>query len=123
MTQAHENKYARITYIVRVKHTEAYMGDTILTLHPEGKSGVNISRVKYDIVYAAIVETLKTHGELTFTDLNTRIEQQLGDSFDGSVSWYVISVKLDLEARGMIERVPNTRPQRVRLTGSYRWGG
>lgn len=33
-------------------------------------------------------------------------------------SWYVTTVKLDLEARGMVARVPHTRPQRVVLTGA-----
>lgn len=32
----------------------------------------------------------------------------------GSVSWYTTTVKLDLEARGELERVPGSRPQRLR---------
>ena len=31
-----------------------------------------------------------------------------------SVGWYATTVKLDLEARGLIERVPDARPQRLR---------
>ena len=34
---------------------------------------------------------------------------------EGSISWYVTTVKLDLEARGLIERVPRSRPQRLRM--------
>jgi hypothetical protein len=40
----------------------------------------------------------------------------VGHSFNGSVMWYVTTVKLDLEARGEIKRVPNSRPQLVKLT-------
>jgi Family of unknown function (DUF6958) len=32
----------------------------------------------------------------------------------GSVGWYTTSVNLDLEARGLIERVPGAQPQRLR---------
>jgi hypothetical protein len=31
------------------------------------------------------------------------------------VTWYVTTVKLDLEARGEVKRVPNSRPQLVKL--------
>jgi hypothetical protein len=30
-----------------------------------------------------------------------------------SIPWYVATVKLDLEARGLLRRVPGSRPQRV----------
>lgn len=43
------------------------------------------------------------------------VGDKLKGSFDGSVAWYVEVVKLDLEARKMIERVPGTRPQQIRL--------
>ncbi len=37
------------------------------------------------------------------------------DSFDGSVMWYYTTVKLDLEARGEIRRVPGSRPQLIEV--------
>jgi hypothetical protein len=42
----------------------------------------------------------------------------MGDAFEGSVSWYVTTVKLDLETRGVVERVPGQKPQRLRLAGA-----
>ena len=33
----------------------------------------------------------------------------------GSVSWYTVSVKLDMEVKGDIERVPRAKPQKLRL--------
>ncbi len=87
----------------------------IMTLHPEeGKQGVNIARKKYDMVRAAILNALD-RSELTFSELTRHVENQLGKTFDGSIPWYVTTVKLDLEARGEIERVPRSRPQRLRL--------
>ena len=52
-----------------------------------------------------------------FSDLARLVRPKLaGTAFDlgGSVPWYCVTVKLDLEARGRIERVPGARPQRVR---------
>ena len=92
------------------------MDEKILTLHPDqGKSGVNISRNKYDAIKEALVESLRTNGEMTFTGLNQDAHAKLERHFDGSITWYVTTVKLDLEARGIIERIPKTRPQKLRL--------
>ncbi len=52
---------------------------------------------------------------MTFAELNQDVHAQLEASFDGSISWYVTTVKLDLEARKVIERVPGSRPQRLRM--------
>ena len=90
------------------------MEERILTLHPQGKQGVNITRQKYDAMKAAILDTLAA-GEMTHTDLVSGVEQRLSGSFDGSIKWYLETVKLDLEARSIIERVPKTRPQLLRL--------
>jgi hypothetical protein len=90
------------------------MEPKILTRHPKGKRGVNISRAKYDLVRAAIVAGLRGR-ELTYTQLNQAVAAKLRRHFDGSILWYSTCVKLDLEARKELERVPGTRPQRLRL--------
>ena len=93
------------------------MTEKIMTLHPAGKQGVNIDKGKYDMVREAIEATLKAQPGITFSELTEGVGRQLGDVFDGSVSWYVVSVKLDLEARGVLERVDGRSPQRLRLVG------
>jgi hypothetical protein len=35
--------------------------------------------------------------------------------FRGSIGWYTTIVKLDLEARRLIERIPDKKPQHLRL--------
>lgn len=87
----------------------------IMTLHPAGKQGVNIDRGKYDVVKDAVVDALQKRGEASFTALAKDVEELLTGNFDGSIGWYYTTVKLDLEARGLLERVPGSRPQRIRL--------
>jgi hypothetical protein len=91
------------------------MKDTIRTLHPEKKQGVNISREKYETICEAILSALQGKQEMTFMDLSRAVEKQVNGNFEGSVTWYVTTVKLDLEARGKIKRVHHSRPQLIRL--------
>lgn len=91
------------------------MAEKIKTLHPEGKQGVNISRAKYDTIRAAVLNVVEDQGEILFKHLPTAVEAELEEPFDGSLTWYITTIKLDLEARGLIERVPGSSPQRLRL--------
>jgi hypothetical protein len=91
------------------------MKDTIRTLHPQKKQGVNISREKYEIIHKAILAALGKNKEMPFMKLARAVEKEVRDNFEGSVTWYVTTVKLDMEARGEIKRVPNSRPQLVKL--------
>jgi hypothetical protein len=91
------------------------MKDMIRTLHPDKKQGVNISKEKYEMIRKAILSTLKTEKEISFMNLSRAVEKQVNGNFEGSVTWYVTTVKLDLEARGQVKRVPNSRPQLVKL--------
>ena len=92
------------------------MEERIMTLHPQGKAGVNITRKRYNMVRGAILSSLREHGEMTFKELTEDVKRRLEGRFDGSASWYVTTIKLDLEARGTIERIPRASPQRLRLT-------
>ncbi|UCG25134.1 MAG: hypothetical protein JSW55_03820 [Chloroflexota bacterium] len=91
------------------------MEEKVLTLHPDGKSGVNISRAKYDLMRETIVSVLGEQIEMTFTELGAEVGRRLEGRFDGSISWYYTTVKLDLEARGIVERMDSRSPQRIRL--------
>ncbi len=91
------------------------MRETVRTLHPEKKQGVNISKEKYEMIREAILCVLQEKKEMTFMNLSRAVEKEINGHFEGSVTWYVTTVKLDLEARGKIKRVPNSRPQLVRL--------
>lgn len=89
--------------------------EKILTLHPQGKKGVNILKRRYDVIKNFIMETLSERTEITYQELDKLAVQKLKKSFDGKVGWYVVSVKLDLEARNLIERIANTSPHKIRI--------
>lgn len=89
--------------------------EKILTLHPDGKTGVNILKRRYDVISKFILKTIKQKKEITFQDLTDLAVDKLSESFDGKVIWYIVTVKLDLEARKIIERIPKTSPHKLRL--------
>lgn len=89
--------------------------EKIMTLHPQGKAGVNILKRRYDVIKDFILKTLKSHKEISFEELTDKAIKSLTKTFDGKILWYVVTVKLDLEARGIIERVPKTTPHKLRL--------
>lgn len=84
----------------------------ILTKHPLGKSGKNISRQKYELLKRSILSALRGK-ELTHTELFRELDSRLKGKFSGNVGWYGETVKLDLEARKLIERTAS-KPQKYR---------
>lgn len=86
----------------------------ILTKHPQGKSGKNISKDTYELFKQAILKTLRGK-ELTHNELFDALNKSLQGKFAGNVSWYAETVKLDLEARKIIERTSD-RPQKYRTS-------
>ncbi len=89
--------------------------EKIVTLNLDGKKGVNILKSRYVMMKDAILETLRSNGQTTLTELSSLVESDLGKKFDGKIGWYLMAVKLDLEARGTIVRVPNRTPQTLTL--------
>ena len=83
------------------------------TMHPRGKKGVRIDRRKYDITRQAILACL-SEGDRTQNELVDCVERRLEGLFEGSKKWYMESVKLDLEARGEVERYPSKPHERYR---------
>ena len=105
--------------------TTATMADErILTLHPEGKQGVRIDRRKYEGMKRAILKvTPRRAPGVRFTELRQLVRAHLPETVytpDVSISWYLTTVKLDLEARRLIARVPGSGPQRLVRTGARR---
>ena len=47
-------------------------------------------------------------------DASSSLVEKLQNKFDGKIVWYMVSVKLDLEARHIIERIPKTTPHKLK---------
>ena len=86
--------------------------EKILTKHPQGKSGRNISKQSYEQLKTAILAALRKK-ELTHSELFDQLNKTLTGKFDGNVNWYGETVKLDLEARKIIQRT-DSKPQKYR---------
>jgi hypothetical protein len=82
-----------------------------------GKQPTRIPRWKYETVRRAILEALSSNGDnMAFKDLPAEVSRKLSAEERerlGSVSWYTTVVKLDLEVKGELKRMPGTRPQHL----------
>jgi hypothetical protein len=77
-----------------------------VTTHPETKRQMKVDAGIYEPVKAAILQSLKGSTGKTFTDLSddvVKIIRKKMPGFKGSVPWYTISIRLDLETRGIVE--------------------
>lgn len=91
--------------------------ELIQTLHPDkAKTNKRISLEKYTFIKTHLLAVLKKTS-LTHTELMEALYQRVKDDFEGGVQWYGETVKLDLEARGLIERT-GKKPELYRLVKS-----
>jgi hypothetical protein len=93
--------------------------DKIQTLHPQaGKTNKKIVLSKYNFIRENILSILSGK-ELTHTELMEALFERVKDNFEGGVQWYGETVKLDLEARKLIERT-KAKPEKYRQTPTNR---
>ncbi len=93
--------------------------DKVFCRNPDpAKEGTNVPRWKYDVVRRAILDTLGDDpGGVTFRELTAEVRGRLSaETIErlGSVSWHTTVVKLHLETVSEIERIPDSRPHRLR---------
>lgn len=82
-----------------------------------GRSDGTIDEEKYLAMRRALLSVVPKNGQgILFKDLPGRVEPLLPSELfaQASVTWYTTTVKLDLEARGFLERIPGSKPQRLR---------
>ena len=98
----------------------AYKEDKVTCETPTpGKKPTRIAKWKYDLIRTAILAVVPSDDQgVEFRVLPKLVEGQISaDDLKrlGSVSWYTTTVKLDMEGKGVIERVPASNPQRLRI--------
>ncbi len=78
----------------------------IVVTHPRTGTERKVDKVIYEQVKVAICQSLKGSKGKTFTELTddvVKIIRKKIPDFKGSVPWYTISIRLDLETRGIVE--------------------
>lgn len=88
---------------------------TIQLLHPEGKNGARIQEEKYKLIKDTLIDILNEKGAISYKELVGYTRERLKDTFEGSITWYVTAVKLDIEARGLIKRFTKNKLQHIEL--------
>lgn len=74
-------------------------------VHPRSGREMNIDKKIYDIVSKAIYHELKKNKAMTWTELASGVKDCLAANkidFPGSVEWYAISIRNDMETKGII---------------------
>lgn len=96
------------------------MDQKIRLKHPQRKNSISMSRAKYELLKPVLLKFLRVNRKATFTEMTVAIEKDFKKNevvFQGSLPWHLEWIKLDLEARRIIKRVPNTKPQEYRTVG------
>ena len=78
----------------------------IVVTHPQTGTERKFDSAIYEPVKAAILQSLKGSKGKTFTELTddvVKIIRKKMPGFKKSVPWYTISIRLDLETRGLVE--------------------
>ncbi|MEM7125840.1 MAG: hypothetical protein AAF702_05915 [Chloroflexota bacterium] len=87
-------------------------------LHPDPeKQGTRVTKKTYEIYRDALLKVIPESQEgIEFALLSKAVVPYLSSNIldQTSPGWWTTTVKLDLEARGMIERVPGRGRQKVR---------
>ena len=77
---------------------------------PEGSSATNVPSWKFDVLRAAILDALRS-GPVPWKRLTKEAGERL--TFEekrdlGSLGWHATTVRLEMEVRGEIERLPSS---------------
>lgn len=78
----------------------------ITTTHPRTGSQFAVAAEIYEPIKAAIIKSLKGSKGKTFTALSDEVTHTIKKKMPGftkSIAWYTISIRLDLETRGIVE--------------------
>ena len=78
----------------------------VVVTHPRTRTERNFDAAIYEPFKDAIIQSLKGSKGKTFTELTddvVKIIRKKMPGFKKSIPWYTISVRLDLESRGIVE--------------------
>jgi hypothetical protein len=85
---------------------KAITSKKIIVTHPETGTERKFDAVIYEPIKAAIIQSLEGSTGKTFTELSDdviKIIKKKMPAFKRSIPWYTISIRLDLETKGVVE--------------------
>ena len=98
--------------------SKANTSKKISVTHPITGTERKFDSAIYEPVKAAILQSLKGSEGKSFTDLVddvVKIIRKKMPDFNKSIPWYTISIRLDLEARGIVETFIERGKKKSRL--------
>lgn len=78
----------------------------ITLTHPRSGRELEIDKTVYDPIKTAIMQSLEGSRGKTFAELTDEVIKTVrrkNPRFSGSIPWYAISIRLDLETKGIVE--------------------
>lgn len=78
--------------------------------------GARIDAETYEVMKNAILACVpKSPDSITLSDLDKNVHEALRDGLPGGrkITWHLMAVKLDLEKKGLINRLKDAKPQRL----------
>ena len=98
--------------------SKANTSKKVIVTHPVTGTERKFDAAIYEPVKAAILQSLRGSEGKTFTELVDDVVviiRKKMPGFNKSIPWYTISIRLDLEARGMVETFIDRGKKKNRL--------
>lgn len=83
--------------------------EVVRTHRPDGRPGVILLKQEYDFLCSFILSTIEKSDSITLNDLLEKAHAALDGKWSGDLSWKILQVKMDLEARHLLEVMVATR--------------
>lgn len=111
MEQLFTSRWHRNQYSLR----DMLSNELLRTVRPGNKTGITMTRDRYNAIKQFILQTLDQEAGLTINKLLTKGYLRFYPSLGETTGWYLYQVKLDLEARGLIklDEIPKGSKKKV----------
>jgi hypothetical protein len=83
--------------------------EVVRTHRPDGRPGVILPKHEYDFFCSFILSAVEKSDTMTLNDLLEKAHVALDGKWSGDLAWKILQVKMDLEARHLLEVVVATR--------------
>lgn len=79
------------------------------------EQNISLDKATYEIIRNSILKNLMVYGAMPSDQLASLVKNHLNSKSEGTLWRYYSLVKQELEIRGEIRCVPNTKPPRIEI--------